>query len=277
MFQEVSEAYDVLSDAEKRAVYDEYGFEGLRDGIPDPSGDGMKGGYSFKNNSTEIFESFFGTNNPFYDFGFGESFPFTSRLAKPGPVQPPSVVNDLFCSLEELFNGCTKTIHITRRRYNEEGSLEDVEKELVIKVRPGWKEGTKITFPQEGDEGPNTTPPDLIFMIKQAVHSVFRREGSNLVMVASISLTDALTDCCLPVPTLDGRTLSLPCPEVVSPTYERIIPGEGMPSSKQPSSRGDLVIRFSIRFPLHLTGDKKVKLREILAGEDPNQQSVIED
>jgi DnaJ-class molecular chaperone len=80
-FQLIAEAYDVLSDREKRAIYDQYGEDGLKNGIPDGNG-GMKGGYSFNNNAKEIFERFFGTDNPFSEFGFGDSMPFKSNMKK---------------------------------------------------------------------------------------------------------------------------------------------------------------------------------------------------
>ena len=115
-FQAIAEAYDVLSDLAKRAVYDQFGYEGLRDGVPDEKG--AKEGYTYKNNAEEIFGSFFGTSNPFADFGFGESTPFTSRLKKTGPKKMDPVVSDLPCSLEELFNGCIKKLKITRKRFN---------------------------------------------------------------------------------------------------------------------------------------------------------------
>lgn len=60
------------------------------------------------------------------------------------------------------------------------------------------------------------------------------------------------------VPTLDGRVLRLPCPEVVSPGYERRLGGEGMPISKSPGSRGDLLIRFKLVFPAFLPQASKV-------------------
>ena len=62
------------------------------------------------------------------------------------------------------------------------------------------------------------------------------------------------------VPTLDGRVLRLPCPEVVSPGYERRLAAEGMPISKNPGSRGDLLIRFKLVFPAFLPQASKVEI-----------------
>ena len=114
MFQLIGEAYDVLSDQERRAIYDQYGYEGLKEGQPDGEG-GFQGGYSYKQNAQEIFENFFGSKNPFAMFCFGESTPFASRLNKPGPRKPDPIQRDLPCTLEELFNGCTKRLNITRK------------------------------------------------------------------------------------------------------------------------------------------------------------------
>jgi len=58
--------------------------------------------------------------------------------------------------------------------------------------------------------------------------------------------------------------LSIPVPEVVAPGYERAIPEEGMPLSKKPGVRGDLIIRFSLVFPEYLSEDKKAQLRKLL-------------
>lgn len=68
-----------------------------------------------KHVSQEIFERFFGTHNPFVDFGFGDTMPFASRLKKQGPHKPDPVARDLACSLEELYNGCTKALKVTRK------------------------------------------------------------------------------------------------------------------------------------------------------------------
>lgn len=179
-------------------------------------------------------------------------------------------VRNVDCTLTELYNGCTKSFNVRRKRFNADKELVDNEKVLTINVRPGWKQGTKITFPAEGDESVDCTTPDIVFVIQEAPDPKlgYCREGSSLIYTYQISLADALSDCSLQVPTLDGRLLSFACPEVVSPYYEKKINGEGMPISKSPGTRGDLIIRFHILFPKYLNGTKKLKIRELIANEE---------
>lgn len=227
------------------------------------------GPYTYKCNAQEIFENFFGTNNPFAAFGF-ETMPFASKLNKPGPAKAEPVTFDLECSLKELYNGCVKKFSITRKRYDGAGQLSDNTKSFVINVRPGWKKGTKVSFVNEGDEGPGMLPADIVFVIQERAgsDSGYSREGNNLIYTYKLSLSDALTDCSLQVPTLDQRVISIACPEVVSPFYEKFIPGEGMPLAKKAGQKGDLIIRFHILFPKYLDGTKRAKIRELLANED---------
>jgi DnaJ-class molecular chaperone len=129
--------------------------------------------------------------------------------------------------LSELYNGCVKKFTISRKRFNADNELVEESKQLVIKIQPGWKKATKITFPNEGGEGPEILPADVVFVIQETADANpgYAREGNNLVYTYRLPLSDALTDCSLQIPTLDDRVLSLACPEVVSPYYEKLIPG----------------------------------------------------
>jgi DnaJ homolog subfamily B member 4 len=138
-------------------------------------------------------------------------------------------------------------------------------KVLEVAVKPGWKKGTTVTFECEGDEAPGIIPADIQFVIGEKEHATFSRDGNNLVYNARLTLSDALCGTTLRIATLDGRTISVPVAEVVSPGSEKIVRGEGMPIAKSPGTKGDLVIRFAVAFPAYLSDDKKSQLRRLLA------------
>lgn len=97
VFHEICEAFEVLNNKETRAIYDRYGYDGLVEGVPE---EGNKAPYKYKGNSLDIFEAFFGTNNPFSAFGSSSSAPFADRLVKPGPSKPRPMLIDLPCNLK---------------------------------------------------------------------------------------------------------------------------------------------------------------------------------
>lgn len=139
-----------------------------------------------------------------------------------------------------------------------------VEEILSIEIKPGWKKGTKITFPEKGNEKPNVIPADLIFIIDEKPHSVFTREGNDLIVTQKISLVEALTGYTVRLTTLDGRTLNIPINNVIHQTYEEVVPKEGMPIPKEPSRRGNLRIKFDIKFPTRLTSEQKAGIKKLL-------------
>ena len=61
---------------------------------------------------------------------------------------------------------------------------------LTINVKPGWKSGTKITFQREGDQAPNKIPADIVFIIRDKPHALFKREGCDLKYTAKVSLKE---------------------------------------------------------------------------------------
>ncbi|CAK9150996.1 unnamed protein product [Ilex paraguariensis] len=298
-FKQIAEAYEVLSDPQKRAVYDQYGEEGLK-GVPPPDAGGPggttffstgDGPTSFRFNprsADDIFSEFFGFSSPFGRSGGGGSgggmmgSRFSSSLFgddlfeafgdrggggsmhQTGPRKAPPIERTLPCSLEELYKGITKKMKISREIADASGKTMPVEEILTINVKPGWKKGTKITFPEKGNEQPNVIPSDLVFVIDEKPHSVFTRDGNDLVVTQKIPLADALTGYTARLTTLDGRNLTIPINNVIHPNYKEVVRGEGMPIPKDPSRRGNLRIKHIIKFPTRLTAEQKVGVKKLL-------------
>ncbi|GFY93157.1 DNAJ heat shock family protein [Actinidia rufa] len=139
-----------------------------------------------------------------------------------------------------------------------------VEEILTIEIKPGWKKGTKITFPEKGNEQRGVIPSDLVFIIDEKPHGAFKRDGNDLIVTQKISLVEALTGFTAQLTTLDGRNLTVPINAIISPTYEEVVKGEGMPIPKEPSKKGNLRIKFNIKFPTRLTSEQKNWHQEIV-------------
>jgi len=105
-----------------------------------------------------------------------------------------------------------------------------------------------------------------VFVIKEKPHPLFKREGNDLIYEASVPLKDALIGASVKVPTIDGRKLKVTVPDgiIVTPGYQLVVENEGMPLSKRPDTRGNLVVRFKVEFPKKLSDSQKKALSEIL-------------
>ncbi|KAJ9581163.1 hypothetical protein L9F63_023668, partial [Diploptera punctata] len=261
--------------------------------------------YTFHGDPRATFAQFFGTASPFQTFfdlggsggprmfGFQDDDmdmddPFTTLGRGPGgpggafrshsfnfhggspsrskdKLQDPPIEHDLYVTLEDIMRGCTKKMKISRRVLQPDGSARKEDKVLTINVKPGWKAGTKITFQREGDQGRNKIPADIVFIIRDKPHALFKREGSDIRYTAKISLKQALCGTIINVPTLTGEKIPINLMnEIVKPSTVKRIQGHGLPFPKEASRKGDLLVSFDIKFPENITQSVKDILYDTL-------------
>jgi len=264
VFSEISEAYDVLSNPARRAIYDQYGEKGLKEGIPDGHG-GLKGGkYRFNNNALEIFSAFFGTSSPFADIlgTTGEEPPafygdLTGMQLPFAKQKAPAIVAQLEVTLAEVYNGANKVVAYTRKKLTEEGVTVDEAVESQLEVKPGSDEGVLTVLEGMGDQGVHYLPGDVEVELVLLPDPLWSREGNNLLYKHELTLAEALCGKIVEVPTFDGRELAVPVTQVIAPGDSQTVSGEGILGA-------DLIVCFEIQFPKTLTMEQKKVIKSTL-------------
>ncbi|KAJ2375236.1 Molecular chaperone (DnaJ super) [Coemansia sp. RSA 2611] len=177
--------------------------------------------------------------------------------------RPNEVTRPLACTLEEIYNGCTKKLKVTRRVLGQAGAVSTSEKVLQVDVKPGWKAGTKIRFQKEGDDMGHGAQ-DIVFVLEEKPHPLFKRDGDDLKVDMTLTLEEALCGFKKPVQLLSGKTIQVSNTSVVKPGQISRMAGYGMRVSRQPNGYGALVITYKIQFPTSLTPSQKEKIHEAL-------------
>jgi len=145
-------------------------------------------------------------------------------------------------------------------------------------VSKGMSHATRIPFKGEADESPNTLTGDVIVVLQQKGHAVFKRDGPNLFMKKKISLQEALCGFQFNVTHLDGRILLVKSDDntVIIPGAFKAIKDEGMPNVKNPYVRGNMYLEFDVEFPQpsQLSKQTKQALQKLLPPSSQPEQPM---
>ena len=147
-------------------------------------------------------------------------------------------------------------------------------KTVRVEIFPGYHDGMVLTFPAQGNEAPGMKSSNLLVKIKEKKHDRFKRVNkSDLLLFKTITLVESLNSNPVEVETLDGRKVTIPMDEIISPSTVKIVKGEGMPVYDKETNledylinnkRGDLYIKFNIVFPDYINGKKKERIIQLL-------------
>lgn len=158
-----------------------------------------------------------------------------------------NIEKKLLCSLEELHNGVRKKLRVkdTINLPPPHGS-QQIEKVITVDIKPGYKEGTKITFPPTRD-----FPKSITFIIKESTHRYLKRYGKyDLIWICKLTQLQVDNGVVIKIPLLDGTHLNLNTKDIkITNGYKKRMIGYGMPTSgkdKSETNKGDLIIEFKI-------------------------------
>lgn len=289
-FKEISAAFEVLGDEKKKDIYDKYGEQGLKEGgggefhspfdifdmffggggrakRPGEKARGKDTVHQLKVSLEELYNGAIRQlavqKNVICDGCKGIG-------GKEGSVQKCDNCNGtgVDVKLRQIGPGMVQQIqqpcgecNRTGEKIKEKDRCKKCNGKKVIRERkilecdisPGMKDGQKIKFEKEGDQAPGIEPGDIIIILDEKEHDVFRRNGSDLHMKMNIELADALCGFTRLVKSLDKETrffkiMSRPG-EIIHPNKPKFVENGGMPHFSRSFEKGRLIITFEINFP----------------------------
>lgn len=264
-FKEISEAYAVLSNPEKRKEYDEFGSQVFRAKFSQEDifrGFDVSDLFDTGAFSEGLFSRLFGG---FGGHGARPSARGRTRVFRYGApegfraeAQPPKGEDlqvELPITLHEMAFGTEKLVSFSR-----DGQVEKVS----VKIPPGTLPGKKLRLSGKGGHSPRGGPPgDLYVKLKEVEHPVFKREGNDLYVDRRIRFTEATLGTKVTIPTLDGKTMSLKVPPGTQSHTKMRLKSYGLPYT-QGKNRGDQYVRIIVETPVNLTKKQKALLEELV-------------
>jgi len=267
-FKDISEAYAVLSDPEKKKQYDMFGAEGFQNKFTQE--DIFRGfdfgsvfqefGWGGSGKSQDFFSQIFGgpgggTGQQYYR-NSGSPYGSSPRgfRGHTQSMKGQDVIYELSVPLEEVTKTTNKIIS-----YQIDGKNEKVS----VKVPAGITSGKKLRLSGKGYAGLYGGPPgDLFIQIKVLDHPVFRRENANLFLKQKIKFSDAVLGSEIEVPTIDQKRLKLKIPPGTQNNAKFRLKGYGLPRMNN-RGRGDAYVEINITVPKKINNKQKSLVKSL--------------
>lgn len=276
-FKQINEAYEVLSDADKRKKYDEVGerwreYEqwqragGAQAGNWEDYVRQSQGGprYEYRTVNQEDMEDLFGNASPFSDF-FDTFFAGAQRSSGEQRASRPRPGQDLEAqvtvTLAEAYQGAARLISLQQAQG---------ERRLEVRIPPGVTDGSRVRISGQGGAGyAGGSAGDLYLIVSVAPDSEYTRSGNDLQVRVAVPLSTMVLGGEARVPKPDGRALTLTIPPGTRDGRVFRLRGQGMPQLNQPDKRGDLLAEVHVRLPERPT-ERQRELLEELARLEPS-------
>ena len=270
-FKEISEAYDTLSNPDKRKEYDmmlQFG------GIP---GQGRPGGgaYTYTGGAGgaspwgDIFDSIFrgeGVGGSEWAQNFG-GFGGQNRAQRPRKGSDLSLAVDV--SAEDAFRGVT---HKVTYRIPSTGEQQSI----TVSVPAGAVDGGKLRYKRRGEYGVNGGERgDLVVTTRVAEHPLFKRKGADVTMELPVSIYEAALGCTVDVPTPGGETLRLKVPAGTQTGKTFRFKEKGAPDVKHRGRTGALLVKIAVQVPTKLTEGEQVELEKLRAADTRDYREKV--